>query len=310
MYHVIFNPGSRSGAGNRIWLKLRSRLLAENVNFREYRTCYRGHARKITSSITAPGVWKEEDVLIVIGGDGTVNEVVSGIRQLSKVTLGYIPSGSGNDFARGLQIPADVEKAVEILRKGYCTFIDVGRVNVGGKVRRFVISSGIGFDASICHEALSSRIKNVLNRMHLGKLTYMVVALRQLFFFRDFRMEFVTEDRRKVTCDKVLFAAAMNMKCEGGGVKFCPGADCTDGVMDWIVVEGLAKWKRLAVFPLAVLGKHTGFHEVHIRKVKTATLKTDRKLPVHLDGESGGMQDYLTVTVEPEKLRVLTGTHI
>lgn len=83
-----------------------------------------------------------------------------------------------------------------------------------------------------------------------------------------------------------------------------------DGVMDWIVVEGLAKWKRLAVFPLAVLGKHTGFHEVHIRKVKTATLKTDRKLPVHLDGESGGMQDYLTVTVEPEKLRVLTGTHI
>lgn len=183
MYHVIFNPGSRSGAGNRIWLKLRSRLLAENVNFREYRTCYRGHARKITSSITAPGVWKEEDVLIVIGGDGTVNEVVSGIRQLSKVTLGYIPSGSGNDFARGLQIPADVEKAVEILRKGYCTFIDVGRVNVGGKVRRFVISSGIGFDASICHEALSSRIKNVLNRMHLGKLTYMVIALRQLFSF-------------------------------------------------------------------------------------------------------------------------------
>ncbi|MFQ7287792.1 MAG: diacylglycerol/lipid kinase family protein [Lacrimispora saccharolytica] len=308
MYHVIFNPGSRSGAGNRIWLKLRSRLLAENVNFREYRTCYRGHARKITSSITAPGVWKEEDVLIVIGGDGTVNEVVSGIRQLSKVTAGL----HSRRFRQSI-----LPEGFRFRRCGKwksagigARSIDVGRVNVGGKVRRFVISSGIGFDASICHEALSSRIKNVLNRMHLGKLTYMVIALRQLFFFRDFRMEFVTEDRRKVTCDKVLFAAAMNMKCEGGGVKFCPGADCTDGVMDWIVVEGLAKWKRLAVFPLAVLGKHTGFHEVHIRKVKTATLKTDRKLPVHLDGESGGMQDYLTVTVEPEKLRVLTGTHI
>ena len=97
MYHVIFNPGSRSGAGNRIWLKLRSRLLAENVNFREYRTCYRGHARKITSSITAPGVWKEEDVLIVIGGDGSF----MGARALANqgIPCVGIPGTIDNDIA-------------------------------------------------------------------------------------------------------------------------------------------------------------------------------------------------------------------
>lgn len=307
MYHVIVNPGSRSGAGNRIWQGLRSRFLAENVSFKEYRTCYRGHAGRIASSITAPGVWKEDDILVVIGGDGTVNEVVTGIRQLQKVILGYIPSGSGNDFARGLGIPSDAEQAAELLKTGKTTAIDVGRVNISGRIRRFVISSGIGFDASICQEALSSRIKNVLNLLHLGKLTYIAIALRQLFTFREFQMEFILEDKRKITFRRVLFATAMNMKCEGGGVRFCPGAVCTDGKMDWILVEGLSCWKRLALFPLAVLGKHTGFHQVHIWKARTAVLKTDRKLPVHLDGESGRMQNRLTVTVEPEQLRVLTG---
>lgn len=306
MYHVIVNPGSRSGAGNRIWQKLRGRFLAENVSFKEYRTCYRGHAAKIASAVTACGAWKEEDLLVVIGGDGTVNEVVTGIRQLKKVTLGYIPTGSGNDFARGLGIPSDADQAAGLLRSGKTVAVDVGRVNLGGKVRRFVISSGIGFDAAICHEALNSRIKNVLNRLHLGRLTYMAIALRQLFLFREFSMEFAAEDRKKKTFDRVLFAAAMNQQCEGGGVRFCPGADSGDGAMDWIIVEGMARWKRLIMFPLAVLGKHTGFSQVHIVRSSSAVLRTDRKLPVHLDGESGGLQQSLTVTVEPEQLRVVT----
>lgn len=306
MYHVIFNPGSRSGGGSRIWEKIRSRFLADNISFKEYRTCYRGHAGKIASSITAPGVWKEEDVLVIIGGDGTVNEVVSGIRQLSKVKVGYIPSGSGNDFARGIQIPSDPEKAVRILEEGHCTGIDIGRINAGGRMRRFAISSGIGFDAAICHEVQHSRAKKVLNFLHMGKMIYILTALHLLFSFREFRLEFACEDRQKVCFDRVLFAAAMNMKCEGGGVRFCPEADCTDGKMDWIVVEGMPWWKRLLIFPLAVLGKHTGFREVHIRKVRTVLLKADRKLPIHMDGESGGMQNRMSITTETEKLQILT----
>lgn len=307
MYHVIYNPASRSGTGNRIWQRIRSRFLAENISFKEYRTCYRGHAWKITASITAPGVWKEEDILVVIGGDGTVNEVVSGIRQLSKVTMGYIPSGSGNDFARGLQIPSDVEQAVELLERGRRRAVNIGRVNAGGHVRRFAISSGIGFDASICHEALHSPMKKMLNVLRMGKITYVVIALRQLFSFREFRLEFVCEDRQKVCFEHVLFAAAMNMKCEGGGVRFCPEADCEDDLLDWIVVEGMPVWKRLLLFPLAVAGKHRRFREVHIRRVSTVFLNADRKLPVHLDGESGGRQSRMSITTETEKLQILTG---
>lgn len=307
MYHVIFNPGSRSGAGGRIWQGLRSRFLSENVRFKEYRTCYRGHARKISASITAPGVWKEEDILVVIGGDGTVNEAVSGIRQISRVIMGYIPSGSGNDFARGLQIPSDPEKAAAVLTAGHRSKVDIGRVNAGGRVRRFAISAGIGFDAAVCHEALQSGVKRILNCFHMGRLTYILIALRQIFLFRPFRLEFVCEDRRKVCFEHVLFAAAMNMKSEGGGVRFCPDADCTDGRMDWIVVEGMPVWKRVLLFPLAVAGKHTQFREIHIRKAHTVLLKTDRKLPVHLDGESAGMQNRMTITMETGKLQILTG---
>lgn len=306
MYHVIFNPGSRSGVGNRVWERLRGGFLAENVSFKEYRTCYRGHAGKIAASITAPGVWKEDDILVIIGGDGTVNEVISGIRQLSKVTVGYVPSGSGNDFARGLQIPSDPEKALRILEQRHCVEIDIGRVNTGGKIRRFAISSGIGFDAAVCHEVQRSGTKKFLNFLRLGTLTYMITALRQLFSFREFQLEFACEDRQKICFDRVLFAAAMNMKFEGGGVRFCPDADCADGKMDWIVVEGMPGWKRLMIFPMAIFGRHTGFREVHIRKVQAVLLKTDRKVPVHMDGETCGMQNRMSITAETEKLQILT----
>ena len=179
-------------------------------------------------------------------------------------------------------------------------------MNTGGKIRRFAISSGIGFDAAVCHEVQRSGTKKFMNFLRLGKLTYMLTALRQLFSFREFRLEFACEDRQKICFDRVLFAAAMNMKYEGGGVRFCPDADCADGMMDWIVVEGMPGWKRLMIFPLAVLGKHTGFREVHIRKVQTVLLKTDRKVPVHMDGESGGMQSRMSITTETEKLQILT----
>ena len=101
MYYFIVNPGSRSGNGKYVWQKAERILDQEDVEYRVFFTAYRTHATELAAEITAR---TERLTLIAVGGDGTVNEVINGIRDFSRVTLGYIPTGSSNDFARCMGI--------------------------------------------------------------------------------------------------------------------------------------------------------------------------------------------------------------
>ena len=270
MYHIIVNKKSRSGRGEKLWPVIEGELERRRTEFRVYPTKYHGSARETAARLTAKGVWNPDDVLLVIGGDGTANEAVDGITSLSDVKFGYIPTGSGNDFAR-----------------------------------RFLVSTGIGFDAGICHEALASKIKNTLNRLHLGKLTYVMIALRQLFYLEPFTLDAALENGEHRSFENVLFAVAMNFPYEGGGFCFCPEADGTDDLLDVMVVSNLAKWKVSYLLPMALFGRHTGFPEVHMERCSSLSFQTDRAEPVHLDGESGGHRTEERIGLETERLRLL-----
>ena len=144
----------------------------------------------------ADGSAKTDEVhLVVLGGDGTVNEAIQGIRDFEKTLFSYIPTGSGNDLARDTGISRDPEKALlKLLDNGRETRTDVGilhyhnaYVQQDGEFekaerpdRLFLVSCGIGFDAGVCQQAMSSGMKNVLNRIGLGKLTYLGIALKML----------------------------------------------------------------------------------------------------------------------------------
>lgn len=305
MYHIIVNKKSRSGRGEKLWPAIQAELEQREVTFLVYPTKYHGDARDTAARLTAEGVWKPEDVLLVIGGDGTANEAVDGICHASGVKFGYIPTGSGNDFAKGAGIPLDPLQALEAVLKGDEKEINLGTVVQNGKKRRFLVSTGIGFDAGICHEALASKIKNTLNRLHLGKLTYVMIALRQLFYLEPFTLDMKLENGENRHFEKVLFAVAMNLPYEGGGFRFCPEADETDDLLDVMVVSDLAKWKVSYLLPMALVGRHTGFREVYMDRCSSFSLQTDRAEPVHLDGESGGHQRKETVGMEKERLRLL-----
>ena len=175
-YTFIVNPKSRSGRGGMIWKLTEPELKKRRIDYEVFYTEYARHAVRITDEITADG---QEHTLVVVGGDGTVDEVVNGIRDCSRVTLGYIPTGSGNDFTRALHLPAEVHAALEnIFESGRKVPMDVGRVNCGEQTCRFAVSAGIGFDAAVCHRAAVSPIKTVLNKLGLGKLTYLAIALK------------------------------------------------------------------------------------------------------------------------------------
>lgn len=306
MYHIIVNSRSRSGYGGKIWQKIRHRLILEGIPFQEYQTKCRLDAKKIAKVLTENERWKEEDVLLVLGGDGTVNEAVNGICHPERVRFGYIPTGSGNDFARGTGLCRDADQALDAILNGSERRIDIGKaVLAEGETRRFLISSGIGYDAAICHEALSSRIKDTLNRFHLGKLTYCMIALRQLYFLKPFTIRLTREDGTVLNCEDAFFAVAMNLPYEGGGFRFCPDALCDDQLLDVCVVSSIKKWQVSYLLPLALLGRHTGFPEVHMEKCKKISWQTDCAQSVHLDGESGGRRCMMTLEVEKEQLRLL-----
>ena len=131
MYYFIVNPGSRSGRGKAVWQIVEGILEREKVEYRVFFTAYRYHATKLAREITSQ---KEKLTLVTVGGDGTVNEVVDGIQDFSRVTFGYIPTGSSNDFARSLDLPISPEAAIHnILHPSYYRTIDLGLASYRGR---------------------------------------------------------------------------------------------------------------------------------------------------------------------------------
>ena len=112
MYHFIANPNARSGQGHALREKIKLKLIAEHIDYQIHFTHHRHHATEIAAELTASG---DPVTIVVLGGDGSVDEVICGLQNLSLVTLGYIPIGSGNDFGRGLALPSDTMKALDLV---------------------------------------------------------------------------------------------------------------------------------------------------------------------------------------------------
>ncbi len=168
----------------------------------------------------------------------------------------------------------------------------------------------MGFDAGVCHETAVSRTKLLLNRLHLGKLTYVGIALHRILSLKLQSMTVTLDDSRKITFDKVYFAAAMNLMYEGGGFKFCPKADCRDDLLNLIVIDGLSKLKILALLPTAYRGWHVHFRGVHTYTCRKIDLISTTPLPLHTDGEPVMRQTTARFSLEPEKLRVIGSPNI
>ena len=306
MYYFIVNPNSRSGKGALIWKDLEGILNERNVEYKTFFTEYRGHAVLLSESITSDAAPENPVTLIAVGGDGTIQEVLSGVHDLSCITFGYIPTGSGNDFCRGMKLPMAPTEALNLILSDCRPHpMDVPTLTCSTGSSHFAISCGIGFDAGVCHEVGITPMKKVLNRIGLGKLVYLFVALKQLFFLNPSPMTLVMDDDNVQQFSKVYFTAVMNQKYEGGGFKFCPDAQPDDQLLDVILVEGIRKIKLLFCLPTAFFGKHVGIRGIHILTCSDIHVHSASALPIHIDGESGGIREDLTVSIEKSSLKII-----
>ncbi|MGN1166568.1 MAG: diacylglycerol/lipid kinase family protein [Lachnospiraceae bacterium] len=303
MYTFIVNPNARTGLGHKVWKDLETHLQSQNVNYQVFFTKYQRHATEITKKVTSSN---SHCTLIVLGGDGTVNEVINGISELPNVTLGYIPIGSSNDFSRGLKLSSNpLESLKHILSPSRFTYINIGTLNYGSGNRRFAVSSGIGFDAEVCHKISFSKLKIFLNKVKLGKLSYAGVAIQSILLQTPQKMTITLDNNRTVSFNKTYFAAFMNQKYEGGGFMFCPKAEPGDDILDLIVIEGLSKLKILFLLPTAFFGKHVYFRGIHTYQCKSAKIQSETALCVHTDGEDVFLQTEISGALESEKLRII-----
>lgn len=224
MYHFIINPHSKTGRAKSIWLELKKKLDDQSVEYKSYMSKKQGDAAKICSKICS---YKGTKKIIIIGGDGTANEVLNGIQDPSNVILGYIPLGSGNDLARGLKLPKNPLMVLDlILHPVLFRYVDHGitTVNDTKQNHRFAVSSGIGYDAAICQEAQTSPLKKLLNKLHLGKLTYILIAIKQVFTHQQTEADIIIDQHKHIHTKRLIFMASLIHKYEGGGLLMAPNA--------------------------------------------------------------------------------------
>ena len=146
-FYFIVNTHSKTGGAAAEWAELESKLRELKIDYEAFITQHVHHATELARELTTSD---EMINLIVCGGDGTVNEALNGIRDLSQVVFGHIPLGSANDFARGLKITGKpVEILEKILNSNSIEAYDIGQVEWSGGSRRFAISAGAGIDAAV-----------------------------------------------------------------------------------------------------------------------------------------------------------------
>ncbi|HSG68259.1 MAG TPA: diacylglycerol kinase family protein [Bacteroidales bacterium] len=238
---VVVNPNAGSRKGEKDWPEIRSLLDGSGFAFDHVFTKNRRHAIEVTASMINSKGYRN---IIVVGGDGTLNEVVNGVFMQTKyspgdILIGMIPVGTGNDWCRMYKIPMQYRQAVEIISKGHRFTQDVGFVSYhdseGAHERYFINVSGMGYDALVAQK--TNRMKD---KGWSGSFTYLLNIFTSLYQYKysNFQIEL---DGKEVFNGRVLSMNLGICKYNGGGLMQLPFAVPDDGELDVMVIKSTSR---------------------------------------------------------------------
>jgi diacylglycerol kinase (ATP) len=285
---AILNP--RAGVAASLTREAVERGRPSWKDYAVYLTRAAGHATELAREAVAAGA----DLVLAVGGDGTVNEVAQGLLA-SPAGLGIVPVGSGNGLARALRIPLRPEPALAALEAGVRRRMDVGFLNG----RPFLNVAGVGFDAAVGH-AFHERGRQGARR---GILGYLRLSLLELRAYRAPRL--VVEaggERLEVVAFVVTFA---NGPQYGSGAVINPGGKLDDGRLEVVVFEDGSRWRTVAAAPRLFLGgleRSPGYRRL---AGAAATVTAAAPVAVHCDGDPAGAVDRVDVLLRPGALEIV-----
>ncbi|HSJ39172.1 MAG TPA: diacylglycerol kinase [Planococcus sp. (in: firmicutes)] len=271
---IIYNPTS----GRELFRKHLPEVL-EKMEIAGYETSCHATTHEgdaIAAAITA--VERKFDLIVAVGGDGTLNEVVSGVSTFEeRPKIGLIPMGTTNDFARAVHIPRDINKAVDIILQGESIPVDVGMMND----RYFINIAGGGRMTELTYE-VPSKLKTVL-----GQMAYYLKGIEMLPSIRssNVRIEYDGE----VFDDKAMMFLIGLTNSVGGFEKLAPDASINDGKFTLLILKemNMAEFIRLA--SLALRGEHLTNPHVIYAKASRISVTSKERVMLNLDGEFGGV---------------------
>jgi diacylglycerol kinase (ATP) len=301
-YKIILNPQSAKGATGKRLPEIQQALNESGLDYTLSLTERPWHAAELAQAAIREGY----DVIVAVGGDGTVNEVVNGILESQEkdggnALLGVLPVGRGNDFCFANGIPLDLQGACQALARAQVRVLDAGRISGehSAHIRFFGNGVGIGFDAVVSRVANRARLS--------GFLSYLVAALQTMYIYYQ-APEMQIELSNETICQRSLMVSVMNGKRAGGGFLMAPHGDPGDGVLDLCIAKNISKAAILGLIPRFMNGTQAGHPAIQFRQDTRVTVRAlDGRLPVHVDGEVIDTDvPELSVEILPGRLQVIT----
>jgi diacylglycerol kinase (ATP) len=288
---VVVNPAAGGGRTARVWRRLRD-VVAATLPAEHVQTRAAGDGERVAREAAAAGA----PLVVAVGGDGTLNEVVNGVRSVGGATaVGAVLTGRGCDACRNFGVPRDPAAAVRALAEGGDARFDLGLVQwADGRRRWFAISAGAGFDAAVARRAQSVRAR--------GTLPYLAAVVASVKQHRPIETMLELDGVREPSIPVTAVVAA-NGRWFGGGMKIAPQADVADGLLDVVVLGALGRLELLRWLPTIYPGTHVRHPRVSVRRARSLRIETAVPLPTHVDGEPIGTTP-VTVSVDPGALRL------
>jgi len=277
---LIINPVAGAGRTAKKWPQVMSLLQSARLRFEHDLTEAPGHARELAKSAAKKGY----ELVVSVGGDGTINEVVNGLYDagnISDVMLGIIGTGTGSDYIRTIGIPRAYQEACLCLKSPRKFAVDIGVVEYcsGNQMvkRLFVNFAGLGFDAEIV-KATTQKYKT-LN----STASYLTGLFTALLFYRNKQVTITLDG--EPTEKKVCAVLVNNGKYGGGGMFAAPDADLTDGLLDVLIIGDLSKPDLLWSLPRVYRGTHLTHPKVTMKRAREIEIHSAETMFLQADGE-------------------------
>ncbi len=289
---VIINPVAGGSKRNHYHKSLEDALKKKDIQHKVYRTKGPLHAAEIAENIS-----RNSSVLIIVGGDGTISEVINGIcRSESKPALGILPTGSGNDTIKSLGIKNNLDHSIKTIINGRTKTISVGRCN---RNRYFVNIMGVGFDGSVMSNMWCMREKD---GKPPKKVSYNRALLKTILHYKSLPLK-VKIDNKKIN-DRFFMLSVANGTTFGGDFIIAPMAEMNSPELVVVSITDISKAKFFWHVRKVKKGIKVNLPQISYRKAKRILIESKDIIHGQLDGECFNGKRF-DIEVLPNKLKVL-----
>ncbi|MGE5543492.1 MAG: diacylglycerol/lipid kinase family protein [Bacillota bacterium] len=302
---VIVNPASANGRTGRNWPRIAEQLRNAGIEFDAQITSKSKEATQLTRTALKRGY----RVIIAVGGDGTLNEVLNGFFELEngcpinpEARLGLISSGTGRDFIKTINYPKDIKRACRTLARNHTRTIDIGQVcyqdSSGNKAASYYINvAGMGMDGETADRV------NRTTKAFGGKISFLWGTIATLVQYRNRELTLEIDGVTRYHGEATLVAVA-NGRYFGGGMHIAPEARLNSGHFDIIIVDGMTKPEIIANLHRIYTGTHLSYPKVYLMRGKHVRATSHQKVLLNVDGEQPGMLDA-EFKLLPQKLHLI-----